>query len=230
MTASGYAHGSESTAVHLSSSARFVLAAACLCLGMGALAVMDWVLLPRYLALRSPSVTPRPTLLVAPPAAPAAVPVVAPSVAPAPPVAAPEPVVAAVAPPAEEPKAVEQAAMEKPTAENSETQSAALLLFANNTAWLSPESKATLAQLADLLEAHPERHVVLNGHTDDSGTLDHNRALAVERARRAGRWLEARGVDPSRITTHGFASTQPLTDDPSPKARARNRRVEIEVR
>jgi outer membrane protein OmpA-like peptidoglycan-associated protein len=72
--------------------------------------------------------------------------------------------------------------------------------------------------------------VVLSGHTDDVGDAALNFALARERAKRASGWLKAHGVEGHRIEIHSFGSRHPLEDGSSTEGRARNRRVEIELK
>jgi outer membrane protein OmpA-like peptidoglycan-associated protein len=236
MTAPGYAHRSGDVGGATAQSSAFVrhaLVAGLLLLGVGDLAAIDLVLLPRYLggATRSGPVlpapfsakTPRPELSPAPlptnQPAPAAARIVE-STAPPPTEVAPA---EAVPPPAEPPPAAEPATSGFPN-----------LLFARNTSWLSPMARETLTQVAAILAEQPGRRVVISGHTDAAGPEELNRALSVERARRCARWLEGRGVDPARMDIQGFGSTRPLggdhSGDPSMAAQARNRRVEIELR
>jgi outer membrane protein OmpA-like peptidoglycan-associated protein len=101
------------------------------------------------------------------------------------------------------------------------------LQFAPSKAELSPVSRATLASLAARLEQGTELHVLLEGHTDDSGTTEINRSLSLERAARARAWLLAHGARSSQLAVRGYGSTKPLAPGRSASARAQNRRVEI---
>jgi outer membrane protein OmpA-like peptidoglycan-associated protein len=144
-------------------------------------------------------------------------------------VAAPAPVGAAKAeaPPAPVPDQARDRA--PPTAASIEDENWPSLLFIQNTAWLSPEARESLASLADRLRDDPSLEVVLAGHTDDLGTPEINRTLSLRRAVRARAWLVERGIDPSRIEVRGLGSSQPALSGSNREARARNRRVEITV-
>jgi outer membrane protein OmpA-like peptidoglycan-associated protein len=83
--------------------------------------------------------------------------------------------------------------------------------------------------VADALKEDPARGVALHGHTDNVGPPDLNRSLSRARARRASLYLRAHGVEPARIDIQGFGSDRPVEGEPTPAARARNRRVEIAV-
>jgi outer membrane protein OmpA-like peptidoglycan-associated protein len=211
---------------------RFVLAAGLLLVGVGNLAAIDLVLLPRYLAGAARVGSPPPP---SPPAAAtprAELPVVLPPpsspLAEAPSLAEPAQPPSIEAPTAEAPAAEVPASAPAPgdLAEPAFPH----LLFASNTSWLSPAAREILARLATALAENPSRRVLLGGHTDNVGPEDLNRALSVERARKCGRWLEGRGIAPERIETQGFGSTRPVAGDPSAEAEAHNRRVEIDLR
>jgi OOP family OmpA-OmpF porin len=102
--------------------------------------------------------------------------------------------------------------------------------FFQNTSWLSPKARETLAQLAAVLKADPNLQVVLIGHTDSLGSAQFNRLLSLNRARRAQHVLVEAGISRDRIEIHGVGSSQPLDTSPTAQARASNRRVEITLR
>lgn len=193
---------------------RYALAAGLLLVGVGALAAIDLVLLPLYFAARTVTVpqlqaTQRPPVTV--PLAPRDVLV-----------AKPEPQLKeqSAAPPASEPALPSAPA----------TRSFPHLLFAMKATSISPAADRILRQVAATLKQEPRLHVVLGGHTDDLGTPAFNDVLSLQRARQCGKSLERYGVEPERIETHGFGATRPLDGSRSLPARARNRRVEIDLR
>jgi outer membrane protein OmpA-like peptidoglycan-associated protein len=208
------------------SPARLVLAAGLLALGIADLAVINLVLLPRALATAGPCpgrFTPLPTATVPPGGS------VAPLPAPSPPrLDGATPSRDGAAPVAPLP-AERQAPSQPPAAALPAVGAFPDLQFALNATWLSPASRETLGQVADALAQNPERRAVLRGHTDRMGPPELNRWLALERARRAGRYLKARGIEPTRIEVQSFADKRPAEANATPAAQARNRRVEIEV-
>jgi outer membrane protein OmpA-like peptidoglycan-associated protein len=216
-----------------------VLAVGLLALGIGDVAVIDLVLLPRTFASPSPAHPPAPAPLPATrgEGAERSEAGQGPPIAAAPPAPAPLPATRGVGaerseagggpgegpgegpPPSESPIPAEPPAAEQfPD-----------LLFARNTTWLSPESRETLDRVADALQEDPARRVALHGHTDNVGPPDLNRSLSRARARRASLYLRAHGVEPARIDIQGFGSDRPVEGEPTSAARARNRRVEIAV-
>ena len=223
MTLPGSASPSDSAMFTSRSPARFVLATALLALGLGDLAAIHWVLLPRYVA-----------------GAPIPVTFPAKRGAQPPPPLEPAPAVAIAPPhptslPTERGEGAEpgEAGERHPPTEVAHAVAAAIaeelppLFFALNATWLSPASRETLDRVVALLGDEPERRVVLSGHTDTAGPSDVNRALSRSRARRASRYLRDHGVAVARIEIHGFGSTRPLESTPTAASRAHNRRVEI---
>ncbi len=207
---------------------RTTLAFGLLVLGAGDLTAIATIFLPRYLASRSQP-------------APASMAVPAP-MAPAPPDSA-----AALdtgtdervrPPPTPPPQQVEQAeqveqvevAREAARAEIESPSSWPRILFVQNSAWLSPQARATLDKLSDYLKQRPSAKAVLEGHTDNLGEPDVNNWLSRNRALRAQQWLVAQGIDPAQVEVHSFGAARPLLPNRSPQARAQNRRVDITVR
>ena len=71
--------------------------------------------------------------------------------------------------------------------------------------------------------------IVINGHTDSTGSELYNQGLSERRAESVARYLQSKGVSSSRLQTRGFGETQPLTDNSTPYNRSLNRRVEIDI-
>ncbi|WP_052362449.1 OmpA family protein [Falsirhodobacter sp. alg1] len=87
-----------------------------------------------------------------------------------------------------------------------------------------------LQPLLQWLTAHPDRRIILVGHTDDSGALDININLSRARAGAVRDWLVAGGIDTARIETEGVGFLAPRDTNANEAGRARNRRVEVLVR
>lgn len=72
--------------------------------------------------------------------------------------------------------------------------------------------------------------VLVEGYTDNVGTLDYNQQLSEARATAVGYALVARGVALNRIRTKGYAYNNPVASNDTPEGRTLNRRTEIVVR
>ena len=87
-----------------------------------------------------------------------------------------------------------------------------------------------LDQVALLIKANPElERVRVEGHTDETGPDEINQRLSQARAREVRSYLIERGVAPQRLRAVGRGSSRPLSAERTPKALARNRRVEFVV-
>lgn len=108
------------------------------------------------------------------------------------------------------------------------------LYFLEGKAELTPESKATLDEIAADLERRKSPEVVVIGHTDREGTVPANDLLGKRRAEAiasfVGDFLAQRGIKASRILAQGRGEREPAipTDDGVPEPG--NRRAEIVVR
>jgi outer membrane protein OmpA-like peptidoglycan-associated protein len=109
------------------------------------------------------------------------------------------------------------------------------VLFAFNSADLTPEAIASLEMVADELRADDLAGLVqIDGHTDDQGSDALNLDLSQRRATSVAAVLTPLLADlPVELTTQGFGETRPrvpnldATGQPIPENQARNRRVEI---
>ncbi len=104
------------------------------------------------------------------------------------------------------------------------------VLFDLDSAALRPEAKEKLGQMADVLVRYPENDIIVTGHTDSLGSEKYNQDLSERRAKVVRNYLVLMGVDPKRITSMGFGETMPVAPNDTPEGRAKNRRVEIEIK
>ncbi len=100
--------------------------------------------------------------------------------------------------------------------------------FALDSSVILPQSFGLLTEVADTLIRHSElKHVEVEGHTDNSGTPDHNRVLSDERASAVRSWLVQHGVLADRLVARGYGQDKPLVPNVTAANRARNRRVQF---
>ncbi|MFN3269528.1 MAG: OmpA family protein, partial [Candidatus Kapaibacteriota bacterium] len=92
---------------------------------------------------------------------------------------------------------------------------------------LTPSMRKTLDAIAEFLLTNPEYIVVIEGHSDNQGTLDQNTERGRLRAQAAANYLISRRVSPSRIRTASRSSFYPIADNTTEEGRRKNRRVEI---
>jgi outer membrane protein OmpA-like peptidoglycan-associated protein len=100
--------------------------------------------------------------------------------------------------------------------------------FALDSAVILPESFGLLTEIADTLIRHAElKRVEVQGHTDNSGTADHNKILSEQRAQAVVAWLLQHGVTSDRLIPRGYGQEKPLVPNVTAGYRAQNRRVQF---
>jgi OmpA-OmpF porin, OOP family len=99
--------------------------------------------------------------------------------------------------------------------------------FETDSAAITSDSKPTLAQMASLMKSQPELKVFIVGHTDNTGTVDHNLTLSTQRAQAVVKALQDLGVPATRMSAKGMASFSPVAANTTDEGSARNRRVEL---
>ncbi|WP_084461600.1 OmpA family protein [Curvibacter gracilis] len=103
-------------------------------------------------------------------------------------------------------------------------------LFETGQASLNPaESGPYLSRVADLLLHKTEHPVVLEGHTDNTGSDATNQALSEARAQTVRRELIALGVPAQRLKTEAYSYKRPVASNATEEGRRLNRRVEVLV-
>jgi OmpA-OmpF porin, OOP family len=112
--------------------------------------------------------------------------------------------------------------------------------FKTDTDELAPGCDTKLKKLADALVKVKQNLKVsgvtnykfeVSGHTDSSGSPQHNKELSAKRAAVIARELAQRGVAKNEIISIGMGSDRPLVNpDNTPAKKAKNRRYEIQVR
>ncbi|ANE33031.1 OmpA family protein [Campylobacter hyointestinalis] len=102
--------------------------------------------------------------------------------------------------------------------------------FAFDSATVSPEYEAKIKEVANVMVDHPEYRIILEGHTDSTGSDVYNQKLSLKRANAVASVLEKMGVSKSKITTEGFGESKPVASNATKEGRAENRRVEAKFR
>jgi OOP family OmpA-OmpF porin len=99
--------------------------------------------------------------------------------------------------------------------------------FATSSAKLLKTADVKLNEVVDAAKQYPEVKLEVGGHTDNRGKKAFNQKLSEKRAAAVKAWLIKHGVAADRISTAGYADTQPITDNKTKAGRAANRRVEV---
>ncbi len=101
------------------------------------------------------------------------------------------------------------------------------ILFEINSASLAGASMSTLDQVSSVVNEYPKTAMVVQGHTDATGSEAHNQELSERRAKAVQNYLIGRGVDAGRIVAIGYGEGVPRETNDTAEGRSRNRRVNI---
>jgi outer membrane protein OmpA-like peptidoglycan-associated protein len=101
--------------------------------------------------------------------------------------------------------------------------------FATGTANLSTAAREGLARFAGIVASYPGLRFMVEGHTDNTGSIATNNELSLRRAIAVRDYLIGQNVAASSIDVAGLGPSRPIADNASAEGRARNRRVEIVV-
>lgn len=100
--------------------------------------------------------------------------------------------------------------------------------FDTDKADVKPESKASLSEMAKLLQKDGALKVHVVGHTDNQGTTAHNLDLSQKRAESVIKALTTEyKIDGKRLSAKGVASYAPVASNGNDAGREKNRRVEL---
>lgn len=101
------------------------------------------------------------------------------------------------------------------------------IYFDVNKSDVKPAMRTRLSEIAKALATVPDRHVLVEGHTDSDGTDEYNLKLSRLRAESVRSILVAGGIAPGRVESQGYGKTRPVASNATAAGKAQNRRVEI---
>jgi len=105
------------------------------------------------------------------------------------------------------------------------------VLFETDKSQLSGGAQQKLTLIAGTLAPQADEHdIVVEGHTDSTGSRDHNMMLSQARAQSVMNFLVSRGIPAEAISAIGIGPDRPIADNATRDGRTENRRVEIIVK
>jgi outer membrane protein OmpA-like peptidoglycan-associated protein len=103
------------------------------------------------------------------------------------------------------------------------------ILFDVDSSALRVASKDELTELATILKKYDDTDILIEGHTDSTGTESHNQQLSESRASSVSAHLVTSAVSGARMTAVGYGERQPVASNETPTGRQQNRRVEVAI-
>ncbi len=112
----------------------------------------------------------------------------------------------------------------------SQAQIARVVYFDFDSFVVKDEFRPVVEGNAKLLMANKQRHMVVEGYTDDRGSREYNLALGQKRAEAVARSLTLLGVGPAQVEAVSFGEERPAVQGENEDAWAKNRRAELKDR
>src|SRR6056297_1609858 len=91
------------------------------------------------------------------------------------------------------------------------------------------QSREALQSLADIFKEYPQTNILVEGHTDNTGSDAYNLTLSKNRAQAVTNFLTMQGISRGRIDTKWYGEAQPKYDNSTVEGRSKNRRVELAI-
>lgn len=116
------------------------------------------------------------------------------------------------------------------TAEDRSALAAETIYFDFDKSSIKPGERSKLDAVGSFMKNNQGVTLKVEGHCDERGTEEYNRALGERRAIAARDYLvQSQGVDSSRITTVSFGEDKPAEVGQDEAAYAKNRRAEFVI-
>jgi outer membrane protein OmpA-like peptidoglycan-associated protein len=103
------------------------------------------------------------------------------------------------------------------------------ITFETDSHGLRPEFFEVLDSVALVLNEFKSSLITVTGHTDSTGSDEHNLILSRHRATTVAMYLENSGVLSGRIAAAGYGEKFPIASNGTVEGRAQNRRVELQI-
>ena len=101
------------------------------------------------------------------------------------------------------------------------------ILFGRDVDALDDAGKTKISRITQTLKEIGITHLIVEGHTDNTGSKQYNNKLSERRARTIAAAISENGIPYENITQHSFGSARPVADNTTAEGRMHNRRVAI---
>jgi outer membrane protein OmpA-like peptidoglycan-associated protein len=101
--------------------------------------------------------------------------------------------------------------------------------FAVDSAEIKPRFYSTMDKIATVLNRYGKTTLTIVGHTDNTGSDQHNQALSENRAQAVHGYFQQKGVVAQRLESYGQGESAPRASNATAEGRQLNRRVEIYI-
>ena len=94
---------------------------------------------------------------------------------------------------------------------------------------IKPGFYSTMDRISAIVNKYGKTELVVAGHTDNTGSVEHNLQLSERRAGSVAGYMEGQGVVPQRIAASGYGKSRPIATNETDSGRRLNRRVDITI-
>lgn len=105
--------------------------------------------------------------------------------------------------------------------------SAAVFEFDSDQVESDPTDNKEMDKLLSDITNYPDARVIVEGHSDNIGTEEYNKALSERRAQTVADKLAKSGKIKNKIEIVGMGTLKPLASNETAEGRAQNRRVDV---
>lgn len=107
---------------------------------------------------------------------------------------------------------------------------ATALEFETGKAVIKKKSYPLLNEIVGILNEYKDYYMTIQGHTDNVGSDAKNLVLSRERAASVKTYFVGKGIATDRLETDGFGESRPVASNKTASGRAKNRRVEMDLK
>ena len=91
-------------------------------------------------------------------------------------------------------------------------------------------SYAQLNEVVKILNEYSDYQLIIDGHTDNTGTAEKNQILSEKRADAIKKYFTDKGIEQSRLVATGYGFEKPIVPNTNAANKAKNRRVELNMK
>ena len=104
------------------------------------------------------------------------------------------------------------------------------ILFDTDSFTLKNESKETIDNIIEAIKkTYPDREIIVQGHTDNTGSAEYNKTLSERRAKTVADYILP-SLNHDKLSYSGFGDKEPIASNDTTEGRSKNRRVDIIIK
>lgn len=94
---------------------------------------------------------------------------------------------------------------------------------------IQPGFYTTMDKISGVVNKYGKTQLAIAGHTDSTGSAEHNQELSERRAASVQTYLLSDNVYPARLSAVGYGKNRPIASNDTEAGKRRNRRVDITI-